>query len=410
MKGISSKWIKRLRVSEGVLLAILALSVPFVYAATEAPAGFDNLTNGFTPQATFDLDREVFDEFEVIDDGLGPVYNAQACRECHQNPVSGATSQITELRAGHLSGSTFVNPPGGSLINDRAIDARIQERLTTADDIVVDRSSRNTLGDGFVEAIADSTFTTIVNSQPAGMKGQIIMVPSNESPGVTRVGRFGWKGQHGSLLSFAADAYLNEMGITSPLQPTENTSMGNSVAAFDTVPDPEEAPTPANPFGPDVEFFARFMRATKAPPRDTALAGTSDAIAGSNLFVSIGCANCHRTSITTAPVGTSFNNGKFVLNAALGDKIIHPYSDFLLHDVGTGDGIVQNGPASTRNKLTTPPLWGLRTRARFMHDLFNVTRFNAILRHTNEAEPVIQNYINLSVTQQNQIGTFLNSL
>lgn len=411
MKGFSSKWIKRLRVSEGVLLAIVALAVPLAYAATEAPAGFDNLTNGFTTQTQFDLDRDSFDEFEVIDDGLGPVYNAQSCRECHQNPVSGATSQVTELRAGHLDVfGNFVNAPGGSLINDRAIDARIQERLTTLDNIVTERTSRNVLGDGFVEAIADSTFTTIRNSQPAGMQGQIINVPIAEAPGVTRVGRFGWKGQQGSLLSFSADAYLNEMGITSPLQPTENTSLGNSVAAFDTVADPEDAATPSAPFGPDVEAFARFMRSTKAPPRDTALAGTSDAIAGSNLFVSIGCANCHRTSITTAPVGTSFNNGKFVLTAALGDKIIHPYSDFLLHDVGTGDGIVQNGGAATRNKLTTPPLWGLRTRARFMHDLFNVTRFNAILRHTNEAEPVIQNYINLSTTQQNQIGTFLNSL
>jgi CxxC motif-containing protein (DUF1111 family) len=411
MKGIRSKWLKRLSVSEGVLLTILALSVPLVYAATEAPAGFDDLTNGFTTQTQFDLDRGAFDEFELIDDGLGPVYNAQACRECHQNPVSGATSQVTELRAGHLDGfGNFVNAPGGSLINDRAIDAKIQERLTTLDDIVVDRSSRNVLGDGFVEAIADSTFTTIRNSQPAGMQGQIINVPILESPGFTRVGRFGWKGQQGSLLSFAADAYLNEMGITSPLQPTENTSLGNSVAAFDTVADPEDNGTT---FGPDVEAFARFMRSTKAPPRDTALAGTSDAIAGSNLFVSIGCSHCHRTSITTAPVGTVFNGtgaGKFTVTAAIGDKIIHPYSDFLLHDVGTGDGIVQNGGASTRNKLTTPPLWGLRTRARFMHDLFNVTRTNAIQRHTNEAEPVIQQYINLSVTQKNQIGTFLNSL
>jgi len=182
------------------------------------------------------------------------------------------------------------------------------------------------------------------------------------------------------------------------------------VAAFDTVPDPEDAATVSAPNGPDVEAFVRFMRSTKVPPRDTALAATSDAIAGSNLFVSIGCANCHTPTITTAPVGTVINGGKFTVPAALGDKIIHPYSDFMLHDVGTGDGIVQNGGASTANKLRTPPLWGLRTRARFMHDLFNTTRFNATLRHTNEAEPVIQNFINLSTTQQNQILTFLNSL
>jgi len=390
---------------------VLVVAAPLVYAATEAPAGFDNLTNGFESQTQFNLDLANFDSVEDNADGLGPVYNAQACRECHQNPVSGATSQITELRAGTTDGfGNFSNPPGGSLINDRAINAAIQERLTTASNTVATRSSLNILGDGFVEAIADATFTTIRNAQPSGMKGQIINVPIFEAPGQTRVARFGWKNQNASLLSFAADAYVNEMGITSPLQPTENTTMGNSVAAFDTVPDPEDAATVSNPNGTDVEAFVRFMRSTKVPPRDTALAATSDAIAGSNLFVSIGCANCHTASITTAPAGTVVNGGKYTIPAALGDKIIHPYSDFMLHDVGTGDGIVQNGGAATANKLRTPPLWGLRTRSRFMHDLFNTTRFNATLRHTNEAEPVIQNFINLSTTQQNQILTFLNSL
>ncbi|MEA2560292.1 MAG: hypothetical protein QOH06_1796 [Acidobacteriota bacterium] len=398
----------RLLITDGLLLMLLA--APLVYAATEAPAGFDDLTNGFVNQTTFDLDKEVFEEFEVIEDGLGPVYNAQACRECHQNPVTGATSQITELRGARFDGFSYQDPPGGSLFNDRAINAKIQERVGGADNVLTFRTSLNTLGDGFVEAIADATFTTIRNAQPSGMKGQIINVPVLESPGTTRVARFGWKNQHASLLSFSADAYLNEMGITSPLQPTENTSYGASVAAYDTVPDPEEAATPANPFGPDVEFFARFMRSTKVPPRDTALAATADAITGANLFNSIGCNICHTTSITTAPVGTVVNGGKHTITAALGDKIIHPYSDFMLHDVGTGDGIIQNGGSSTRNKLRTPPLWGFRTRLRFMHDGENVTRNNAILRHTNESEPVIQNYINLSTTQKNQLITFLNSL
>ncbi|HKH44920.1 MAG TPA: di-heme oxidoredictase family protein [Thermoanaerobaculia bacterium] len=394
-------------------LVLVALVVPLVYAATEAPAGFDNLTNGFATQAQFDLDLATFEEFETIDDGLGPVYNAQACRECHQNPVTGATSQVTELRAARTDGFSYFDRPGGSLINDRAIHPNIQERVAGEDNLLTFRASLNTLGDGFIEAIADATFTSIRNLQPTGMKGQIISVPVLESPGVTRVARFGWKNQHASLLSFSADAYLNEMGITSPLQPTENTSNGASVAAYDTVPDPEEAPATGMPFGPDVEAFARFMRSSKVPPRDTVLAATSDAITGSNLFNSIGCANCHRTSITTAPVGTVVNGtgaGKLTITAALGDKIIHPYSDFMLHDVGTGDSIVQNGGISTLNKLRTPPLWGLRTRSRFMHDGENVTRNNAILRHTNESEPVIQNYINLSTTQKNQLITFLNSL
>jgi CxxC motif-containing protein (DUF1111 family) len=409
----TKRWMRRIVSVDGLVLLILVLAAPMVYAvtATEAPAGFDNLTNGFESQTQMDLDRANFDSREQIADGLGPLYNAQACAECHQNPVSGATSQITELRAGTFDGFTFTNPPGGSLINDRAINAAIQERLTTTQNVVDTRSSLNILGDGFVEAIADATITNIQTGQPSGMKGTIIKVPVLEAAaGTTRIARFGWKNQHASLLSFASDAYVNEMGITSPLQPTENTSMGNSVAAFDTVPDPEDAGTAANPNGPDVEAFTRFMRSTKVPPRDTALAATSDAVAGASLFHSIGCDICHVATIQTAPAGTSLNGGKFIVPAALGDKLIHPYSDFMLHDVGTGDGIVQNGGSGTRTKMRTPPLWGLRTRSRFMHDLFNTTRFNAIQRHTNEAEPVIQNYLNLSTTQQNQIGVFLNSL
>ena len=405
------KWIKRVILSEAVVLVLLVAPAMIAVAAVEAPAGFDNLTNGFTTQAQFDLDIATFEEFEVIDDGLGPVYNAQACRECHQNPVSGATSQVTELRVGRTDGfGNFVDRPGGSLINDRSINPAVQERVTTADNVVAFRSSLNILGDGFVEAIDSNTIVGIQTGQPSGMKGQIITVPMGEAPGQLRTARFGWKNQHASLLSFAADAYLNEMGITSPLQPTENTSNGASVAAFDAVPDPEDAATPTNPKGTDVEAFTRFMRSTKVPPRDTALAATSDAVAGASLFNSVGCNICHVTSITTAPAGTVINGGAFTVPAALGDKIIHPFSDFMLHNVGTGDGIVQNGGQSTRLKLRTPPLWGLRTRARFMHDLGNGTRFNSILRHAGEANGVVNNFLNLSTTQQNQLLTFLNSL
>src|SRR5262249_5907310 len=152
------------------------------------------------------------------------------------------------------------------------------------------------------------------------------------------------------------------------------------------------------------------MRATKAPPRDTALAGTSDAVAGAQLFASIGCNICHVASITTAPAGTGINGGAVVVPDALGNKIIQPDSDFRLHDVGTGDGIVQNGGQSTANKLRTPPLWGSRTHDRHMHDGLSVTFTDAILRHGNEAQGVINRFRGLSSTQRAQIVTFLRSL
>jgi CxxC motif-containing protein (DUF1111 family) len=393
------------------LLALLwtavALPVAWTQSPTEAPTGFDDLTNGFTTQEQFDEDREVFDEVEFKSDGLGPVYNAQACGECHQNPTSGGISQITELRAGHLNGSTFVEHPGGSLINDRAINANFQERVLAGNEVRTFRTSLNTLGDGFVECIDSNTLVAIRNGQPSSMKGTFIQVPVLEAGGALRGGRFGWKNQHASLVSFSGDAYLNEMGITSPMFPNDNTSNGeavvNGVPVDDGIPDPEDD-------GADLEIFASFMRATKAPPRDPVLAETSDAKAGSVLFDQVGCAICHVRNITTAPPGTVINGGAFVVPPALGNKTIHPFSDFLLHDVGTGDGIVQNGGQSTRKMVRTAPLWGMRTRDRLMHDGETLNRNEAILRHGGQATKVINDYKDLSSTKKNQIITFLNSL
>src|SRR5262252_581655 len=129
--------------------------------APEAPAGFDNLTNGFVPQADFDATMEAFEERDVIADGLGPVYNAQSCAECHQNPVTGSGSQVTNLRAGRLEGGVFSEAPGGSLIQDRAIDASLQERVPDIDNLSVFRASPSALGAGFVESISNNTLIEI---------------------------------------------------------------------------------------------------------------------------------------------------------------------------------------------------------------------------------------------------------
>ena len=372
---------------------------------TEAPASFDGRSNGFLSTTEFEAALEAFEEREFNNgvDGLGPVFNAQACVECHQSPVTGGTSQVTELRAGRFDAQrgVFVDHPGGSLINDRAINAAFQEVVLTGNDVRSLRNSIGILGDGFVEAIDSNALLAISQGQPSSMRGQLIQVPVLEAPGNNRAGRFGWKNQHASLQSFSGDAYLNEMGVTTPMFPTDNTSNGRAVS--DNTPDPEDD-------GDDLVLFANFMRSTKAPPRDTALAATADSRAGEQLFSSIGCATCHVASLVTAPTGTRINGGAFTVPAALGSKRIHPFSDYLLHDVGTGDGIVQNGGAATRNKLRTVPLWGLRTRSRFLHDGLSVTHNDAILRHAGEAASVTSRYRGLSQTQRNQILTFLRSL
>jgi CxxC motif-containing protein (DUF1111 family) len=396
-------------------LGVLALAWPAlpVDPPPEAPAAFDGRPNGLTDQATFDADKEVFDEQEFLEDGLGPTYNAQSCGECHQNPVSGGISQITEQRAGRYDSQRgFTEHPGGSLVHSRATDPTAQERQMRGYDVVAFRTSLNTLGDGFVECIPDETFAALIADQVSRSGGRIrglaIQVPVVEAGGALRIGRFGWKNQHASLVSFAGDAYLNEMGITNMVMghgdfARENTSNGRSVAQYDDMPDPEDD-------GADVEIFARFMRATKAPPRDHALAATAEARAGSRLFEQVGCALCHTPTIVTAPEGTPINGGTFAVPAALGNKAFHPFSDFLLHDVGTGDGIVQNGGPRTRNRIRTAPLWGVRTRNRLMHDGASVTFEDAIARHRGEASFVTSNYRNLTGQQKRLIGKFLESL
>ena len=395
----------------GLVATAITLPPALTQAPTEAPAAFDahmNLvTNGVSTQTQFDLDRMAFEERESNADGLGPVYNGQSCVECHQNPVSGAGSQIMELRAGRFDGGRFVDHPGGSLINDRATDPAYQERVLPGYDVQTFRISLSILGDGFVEALDSNAIAANASRQSPSMRGNFIQVPVAEAGGLTRDGRFGWKNQHASLVSFAADAYLNEMGITSPLQPTDNTSLGRTVVGGvtvnDNVPDPEDN-------GDDIEAFARFMRSLGVPPRDAALAADRSTQLGSALFDQVGCTSCHVRNFTTLPTGTVINRGAFTLPAALGNKVIHPFGDYLLHDVGTGDGIVQNGGPSTRLQVRTAPLWGLRARTRLMHDGLSVTPHDAILRHAGQATPIVNNYRGLGSAQKAQLQSFLNSL
>jgi CxxC motif-containing protein (DUF1111 family) len=431
-----------------IFIAAAILSFALIPAATQfadAPTGFDNKSNGMVDAATHQADQTKFEEVEQLSDGLGPLYNAQSCRECHQSPVSGAGSQVTELRVGHQGPDGRFRTPdiaiahgteiisGRSLVNDRAIcpngafpDKEIQERVPESETIRTFRLSLGLLGDGFVEAIADQTLVDLskqeCKSSHGKICGQVLYVPIVEAPGQMGVGRFGWKDQHASLLSFAGDAYLNEMGITNRLQPTEVTDLCNTVAEPNDTPGPDGLS--------DIDHFARFIRATKAPARDAQLASSATARKGLMLFDKIGCATCHVETITTAPAGTKINGGTFTIPAALGAIALHPYGDFLMHNVGTGDGILQatrehyghqvfqqmsgylskQDFESSRNKIRTAPLWGVRLRPRLMHDGNSVTLLDAISRHHGEASHVTQQFEKLKRPDQDAIVEFLKSL
>jgi CxxC motif-containing protein (DUF1111 family) len=398
---------------------------------TEAPTGFDtptlaqdpgsqSVSNGIAEPSgdTYALDQTRFEQDHDARTGLGPVFNARACVDCHQNPVSGGSSQFTEIRAGHndangnfVAASVPINDGANiianrSIINDRALIPQAQEHIPDTENIRALRAALNLLGDGFVEAIDDKTLQAIAQHQVDVSEGRIhgeaIEVPVLEAPGQTRTGRFGWKDQHSSLLSFIGDAYLNEMGVTNRLRPKDVTTVGKITS------DPEDVPD--NIGLADIDHFAQFVRGMKAPPRDPALAATAASHAGQQLFENIGCVTCHVSTIVTAPTGTVINGGAFTVPEALGNKIIHPYGDFLLHDIGTGDGIVQNPPRDTANKLRTVPLWGLRMHPRHMHDLRSLTLEDAIERHRGEADEVRERFQQLNPAEKLQLITFLNSL
>jgi CxxC motif-containing protein (DUF1111 family) len=389
--------------------------------ATEAPttdmdAKTDDLFNGFGVRGTpvddcvaepqpptargngrFEDNKFIFSERETVDEGLGPTYNDVGCVECHQSVDVGAFSQTMELRAGHVAGTgNFVDAPGGQLIHARGTDSDIVEHISTGEDVKTFRITLSTLGDGFIECISNTTLQNNVAAQPSAQRGTLTMVPVVEANNALRIGRFGWKAQQASLLSFSGDAYLNEMGITNkfdgfggrsssapdagthenPASTADGVINVNFPSPFDPVADPEDD-------GGDVLAFADFMAATSAPGRQNPIPAAAQR--GDSLFNSTGCSVCHTRTFQTAVPGTSINGGAFQVPAALGNKIIHPFSDFALHNIGTGDGIVQNAGQSSANQIRTPPLWGIRARNRLMHEGLEITITDSIQLHAGQA-------------------------
>jgi CxxC motif-containing protein (DUF1111 family) len=369
----------------------------------------------------FEDNKFIFSERETVDDGLGPTYNDVGCVECHQAVDVGGFSQSMEFRAGHLSGGAFVDAPGGQLIHVRGTDSDIVEHISTAETVKAFRVSISTLGDGFVECLSNTVLQNNVAAQPAAQRGTLTAVPVTEANNQLRIGRFGWKAQQASLLSFAGDAYLNEMGITNKFAGDGGRSSSDPNAGhfenpcstaegvvpctglpFDPVADPEDD-------GGDVMAFADFMAATRAPGRQNPIPAA--ATRGDSLFNAIGCAVCHTRTFQTAAPGTLINGGAFAVPAALGNKIIHPFSDFALHNIGTGDGIVQNAGQSSANQMRTAPLWGIRARNRFMHEGLNVTIFDVIQLHAGQATAARNNFNNaLTNAQRADLIAFVLSL
>jgi len=390
--------------------------------AQEAPQSFES-QNTLLSQKQFLQARAAFERVLTPAMGLGIHFNETSCAGCHlaagAKGLPGGSGPITEIRAGYLGrNKEFIPAPGGTLITTRAVGNATPEikALSNSQNIRDKFITLSLFGAGFVECLADDVLRRIARDQAddshGRIRGLIREVPILEAPGKTAVGRFGWAAQHASLLSFSADAYRNEIGITSPLVLNDNTLLGDPVD--DGVADPEDT---GGRFGESVESFANFMRALSAPPRllPRDRKEREETEQGFKVFKSTGCAACHLPELVTASAGAWVNGRTFRVPKALGNKRFHPYGDFLLHDIGTGPTILREEmPPESRGKIRTAALWGIGTRLLhgepLLHDGSARSLEDAIQRHKNSAAREAEKFQRLRERERTRLLKFLRSL
>jgi CxxC motif-containing protein (DUF1111 family) len=389
-----------------------------------------------TPADLFAEARAAFASVETVQDGLGPIFNERACGQCHSNSALGGAGQQIERRYGTLTNGLFNGLPatGGSLRqlfgiggftpspgqNCNANADRVNPIGAT---IFAGRLTTPTFGLGLVELIPDGTIQGIAAAQPASIRGVAVMktvqlTSGGFSRGQVKVGRFGWKAPHATLSDFSGDAYLNEMGIT-----TTSCVNGQVINDFAIENRTDRSPTNAVINGcpddllpgvdddfaeetdgcagglteaqDDVELFAEFMRDLAPAPRGI------DNSNGRGLteFNREGCQGCHVT--------TTFNVTKRGRNFAF-----QPFSDFLVHDMGTlGDGIGNDGDSvAVTRRMRTAPLWGLRFRNLKLHDGRTSSIASAIQAHDGQGAAARNAFNAATAAQRNDLILFLSSI
>jgi CxxC motif-containing protein (DUF1111 family) len=329
-----------------------------------------------------------FSEVESAPEGLGPFYNGTSCGACHSGSGLGASgiSRVTRVMCRDADGALQA-PPEGQLLHAFSTRPDIAgPGIPDGCDVVMaDRRTTSVLGAGLIEAIDDDEILAEEAAQADGVSGRAAHV-DDAFRGGDRVGRFGWKAQHATLEAFAGDAYRSELGITNEIFTDEVAPNGDAelLGLMDKVPDPE-APAGA------VAALADFMRFS-APPAPTAANE-----AGLSAFRNIGCASCHRETYTTRS-GSS----------AVSSREVRLFSDLLLHDIGTGDGIPQ--AAALENELRTPPLWGLGRQSFYLHDGSEVSLDGAVRAHGGQAADARDAFEALTDSERADLLSFLEAL
>jgi CxxC motif-containing protein (DUF1111 family) len=350
----------------------------------------------------FRLGLDDFLEVETAEEGLGPAFNGASCAVCHNVPVVGGAGTIGEIRAAGRDGNgrpVALFPDGETLFQLFSTPLHgCQVQLPPEAVIIARRIPIPLFGAGLVEAIADETILALADPDDRngdGISGRANIV-RDLATGDRRVGRFGWKGQHATLLAFGADAYRNEMGITNDLFRDE-LGVGLVPEQFrrcDPLPDPEDRIDPATRRR-GIDNFESFMKFLAPVGRNGI---TAQVNLGEQVFASVGCASCHVPVLTTAP------NRERLFDR----ESVALYSDLLLHDIGTGDDIPQAN--ALPSEIRTPALWGLRLRRPLLHDGSAATIDDAIGRHAGEAERARRTAEALPAEARAALLAFLKSL
>jgi CxxC motif-containing protein (DUF1111 family) len=253
-------------------------------------------------------------------------------------------------------------------------------------------------GAGLIESIPDETILALEDPYDRdgnGVRGRAAIVV-DVATGARRVGRFGWKAQQATLLAFSGDAYRNEMGITNDLFP-QDYALGISAESMkrcDLRPDPEDVRNPLTQRR-GIDNFEAFMKFLAPVARGLVDDGVRE---GEQIFQAVGCSACHVAALATGPNS----------NPLFNRRSVPLYSDLLLHDIGTGDGIQQG--AAKPDEIRTPALWGLRLRRPLLHDGSAATIEDAILRHQREADLARRGVAGLRSEDRARLLAFLRSL
>lgn len=348
--------------------------------------------------AAFQIGVEEFLSVETVAGGLGPIFNNTSCAACHFVGAIGGASNEKVTRFGQRINDEFdgFESAGGTLLQAMAIDPAVAEVVPKEATIVVQRVPTPVFGAGLIEAIDDETIkTNALRRKPEGVRGRVAIVTDAVS-GEPRIGRFGWKAQHATLLAFAGAAYRDEMGVTNRFFPQESAPNGNTALAaqFDTVADLEDAIEPDTGLA-DVDHLANFMRFLAPPPQ---LRPSADAVAGGKVFEEVACAACHTPMLLTGASTVP----------ALAYQQVPLFSDLLLHDMGSlADGIAQDGAKG--HEIRTAPLWGIRARTTFLHDGRASNLRDAINQHAGEASRSRALFAALGPAEQQQLIVYLNT-